>query len=62
MDGKELVEWWTTIVRDLDLIEEVHNAGNGRTRPWRCLQKPFFFTKKLYLLLLLLLLLLSLSL
>lgn len=21
-------------MRDLDLVEDIHNAGNGRTRPW----------------------------
>ena len=25
--GKELVNWWTTLVRDLDLVEDIHNAG-----------------------------------
>ena len=33
-DGKELVEWWTTVVCDLDLIEEVHDAAIDRKTPW----------------------------
>lgn len=33
-DGKELVDWWTTIVCDLDLTEEVTSAANQRQRPW----------------------------
>jgi hypothetical protein len=33
-DGKELVDWWTTVVCDLDLTEEVISAADQRQRPW----------------------------
>lgn len=33
--GMQMVEWWTTLVRDMDLIERVHNMGNRREdQPW----------------------------
>ena len=33
--GVQMVEWWTTLVRDMDLIEKVHNMGNRREdKPW----------------------------
>ena len=32
--GKELVDWWTTLIRDLDMVEDIHNIGNRREVPW----------------------------
>ena len=33
-DGKELTEWWTTLVRDLDLTDAIETAANERSVPW----------------------------
>lgn len=32
--GKEVVEWWTTIVRNLDKSEDMETIAKDRTSPW----------------------------
>ena len=32
--GKDFVEWWTTLVRDLDMTEQLDHMANEREKPW----------------------------
>ena len=34
IEGKEIVDWWTTFVRDLDMTDDIQDFANNREENW----------------------------
>jgi hypothetical protein len=43
--GKDMTEWWTTLVRNLDLVQEMSKAAEERTGPWSNLMNDIILSE-----------------